>query len=52
MISPAYTDVIARRIHNLATDRFRLAQDGRTFEEVEHYRAIQTLPANLSSSAE
>ena len=34
-ISPAYTDVICKRIEKLSSQNFRLAGDGRTFTEME-----------------
>jgi len=34
-ISPAYTDVICKRIEKLSSQSFRLAGDGRTFTEME-----------------
>ena len=37
-ISPAYTDVIVRRAEKLSTDRFHLAGDGRTFDQVAEQR--------------
>jgi hypothetical protein len=34
-LSPAYTDVIVRRLQALATENARLAADGRTFADIE-----------------
>jgi DNA modification methylase len=34
-LSPAYTDVIVRRIQNLSSQNFHLDGDGRSFEEIK-----------------
>jgi len=37
-ISPGYCDVIVRRVEKLSSDAFRLAQDGRTFNQIAETR--------------
>lgn len=39
-ISPAYCDVIVRRVENLSSQAFRLAGDGRTFGQVAETRGV------------
>jgi DNA modification methylase len=47
-ISPAYTDVICKRIEKLSSQTFRLAGDGRTFTEMEPVR--KSVPRGIVSA--